>query len=116
MTCENQAILERVVEFLQKEIPSPRPAHLTMETDLRKNLRMADEDADELLAKFFQQFEVLHGNFDHTRYFPSEGLLFFRWKTPSPVPLTIGMLVKAACDGVWDSEKIENGVFEKRVD
>lgn len=108
MIFDNQAILDRIVEFLKKEIPSPLPAGFSMETDLRKNLRMAEEDADELLAKIFQEFKILEGDFDYTRYFPSEGLLFFRWKKPSPLPLTIGMLVEAARDGVWDTKKIEN--------
>lgn len=107
MNFDNQEIGGRIIEFLKKEIPSPLPAGLTMEMDLRKSLRMAEEDADELLAKLFQEFKILEGDFDYTRYFPSEGLLFFRWKKPSPVPLTIGMLVEAARDGVWDSRKIE---------
>lgn len=98
---------ERLFEFILREIPPPLPCDLSLETDLRRDLRMAEEDADEFLAKFFQDFSVAPGDFDFTRYFPSEGLWFFGRKRAAPVSLTLGMLLRAARDGRWDTAAIE---------
>jgi hypothetical protein len=68
---------------------------------------MAEEDADELIAKLFQEFSIVPGDFDFTRYFPSEGLWFFGRKRAAPVPLTLGMLLRAARDGGWNTAAIE---------
>jgi hypothetical protein len=84
---------------------------LSVATDLRTDLQMLEEDADELLAKFFEEFSVTTGDFDFPRYFPAEGLwpLFRLRKAPTPVPLTIGMLVMAAKHGTWVSQMLEDG-------
>ncbi len=95
--------LEHILAFIRKHVPPPLPVKLSADTDLRRDFRMAEEDADELLAKFAEAFSVAPGDFDFSRYFPSEGLWFLRWEnaTPAPLPLTLGMLLQAARNGVW---------------
>jgi hypothetical protein len=99
---------EQLFAFIRREIPPPLPPGLSVDTDLRHDLRMAEEDADEFLAKLFQEFSIAPGDFDFTRYFPSEGLWLFGRKRAAPAPLTLGMLLRAARDGVWDTATIEN--------
>jgi hypothetical protein len=98
--------LNRLIEFIRTEVPPPLLTTLSASTDLRKDLRMAEEDADEILCKLFQVFAIQRGDFNFTRYFPSEGLCFFG-RQPKAVPLTIGMLLQAACAGVWNTQTIE---------
>jgi len=104
----SQQISDRLFAFIRQEVPPPLPASLTLATDLRKDLRMAEEDADELLGKLFQAFDIQPGDFAFTRYFPSEGLWPFGRKRAAPVPLTLGMLLKAASVGVWNTAAVEN--------
>lgn len=100
---------ERLFAFIRREVPPPLPTELSEDTELRADLHMAEEDADELLAKFFQEFSVAVGNFDFNRYFPSEGLWLLRFKSSKPLParLTLGMLLQAAHDKVWHTTAIE---------
>jgi hypothetical protein len=108
--CAVNVELEHVVAFIRREVPPPRRAELSEDTDLRRDLRMAEEDAEELLAKFFQEFSVALGDFDSSRYFPSEGLWLLRLNSskPPPVRLTLGMLLQAARDKVWHTATLEN--------
>lgn len=105
-------LFERVFAFIRREVPPPCSSVLNPSTDLRKNLRMAEEDADELLKKIFKEFSIQNGDFDFSRYFPPEGLwIFFQLKKqPQPKPLTIGMLVQAVKKGVWDTPSIESRI------
>lgn len=70
---------------------------------------MAEEDAEALLAAYFQEFAVQQGDFDFGRHFPAEGL----WLLPSlrkaakAVPLTVSMLLLAAQRGNWESDVVE---------
>jgi Protein of unknown function (DUF1493) len=108
---------EGVLAFIRREVPpallfGDLTARMTEGTDLRNDLRMAEEDADEFLAKLFREFSIAPGDFDFTRYFPSEGLwllpTFGLGKgRPAPRRLTIGMLVRAAETGVWHTSTIE---------
>lgn len=100
-------LLERLIAYLRAEVPRPLPAALDAGTDLRKDLRMAEEDAEDLLAKLFSDFGIDPGDFDFTRYFPSEGLWPFGRSKPGPVPLTVGMLAKASVAGVWRTAEVE---------
>lgn len=99
---------EQVVSFVRREVPPPLPTTLGPETDLREDLRMADEDADELLGKFFAEFSIDHGDFDFNRYFPPAGFGFFKARPLSPVPLKLGMLLRAAQRSTWVTSDIEH--------
>lgn len=98
---------DQLFAFIRREIPPPLRTDLTIDTDLRRDLRMAEEDADEFIAKLFQEFSIAAGDFDFTRCFPSEGLWLFGRKRSAPVPLTLGMLLRAARDGIWSTAAIE---------
>ncbi|MDR2155977.1 MAG: DUF1493 family protein [Burkholderiaceae bacterium] len=98
---------EHIFAFIRREVPPPLFTKLSENTDLRRNLRMAEEDADDLLAKFFQEFSVALGDFEFTRYFPSEGLMLFGRKRSAPAPLTLGMMLQAARNGIWDTATIQ---------
>ena len=106
--------LEKVVELVRTHAPPPRFCDLTANTDLRNDLRMLWEDAEELMASFFDTFGVSQGDFETARYFPTEGDLvtaffgsLFGKKRPEPPRLTIGMLAGALRDGAWKSEALE---------
>lgn len=101
---------DQLFAFIRQEVPPPHFTAPTLATDLRKDLRMAEEDAEDLLVKLFDRFGIRQGDFEFARYFPPEGSPFtLRWKdrTP-PVPLTLGMLLQAARAGVWMTAAIES--------
>ncbi len=106
--------IEPVIAFIRSRVPGPRPAEITAATDLRTGLWMIWEDAEKLIAAFFDTFHVAPGDFQLARYFPREGGLLtaliasIAGKKPViPPRLTVGMLAKAARDGVWRSEVLE---------
>jgi len=109
-------LAERVLAFAKHEIPPPRPNNISLETDLRTDLRILWEDAGAMLATFFLTFKVDRGDFDFGRYFPNEGGLLWNLAaklsgksrpTAAPKKLTVRMLVRAAEVGTWHSEVIE---------
>ncbi len=116
MADESQTdILERVLAFVRAEVPPPGTNNISIDTDLRADLRMLWEDAEAMLAKFFATFKVEHGDFDFGRYFPNEGGLLFnlaaslagkRRPRLQPEKLTVGMLVRAAEAGIWHTDEI----------
>jgi len=59
---------------------------------------MAEEDAEEFLSEWFTVLNIGLGDFEFSRYFPSEGLwLFPRFrKSRESVPISLGMLELAA--------------------
>lgn len=101
---------ENILAFIRSKVPPPHCSEIGLDTDLRGNLRMAEEDAEELLAAYFREFAVHQGDFDFCRYFPPEGF----WPLPSfrkvvkPVPLTARMLLLAAQRGNWESSALEH--------
>jgi hypothetical protein len=99
--------VEALFVFVRQEVPPPLNSGLSLGTDLRGDLRMAEEDADEFMARFAQAFHVAPGDFDLTRYFPSEGMWLFGRKRPAPVPLTLGRVLHAVLDGVWNTSAVE---------
>lgn len=102
-------MFERLIKFIDQEIPAPRIRNLSRQTELLGNLRMAEEDAEEFLSKWFAMFHIGLGDFEFSRYFPSEGLWLlprFR-KSPKPVPISLGMLELAAEMQRWDTKFLE---------
>lgn len=96
-----------IVAFIQREVPPPFVSNLKEGTQLRDQLRMYDEDAQELIVKFFDEFSVAQGDFNFDCYFPPAGFWPFRRRGPKPVPLTLGMLLQAARAGVWNTVSLE---------
>lgn len=111
---DDKEVVDRVLAFVSRENPPSifsklSPKEISLETDLRSDLRMLEEDAGAMLEKFFQEFSVRNTDFDLSRYFPPEGLwLLPSFKKPKiPIRLTVGMLVKAAKDNEWVTVAIE---------
>ncbi|WP_456310684.1 DUF1493 family protein [Serratia proteamaculans] len=81
-----------------------KTVELSPETDLDTDLSLDDLEAEDLMNKFFDTFNVERGCFNIETYYPD---VPFSWnplrKTqPVPVPdLTIGMLVESAKSGKW---------------
>jgi len=71
---------------------------------------MAEEDAEEFLSEWFTVLNIGLGDFEFSRYFPSEGLwLFPRFrKSRESVPISLGMLELAAKMQRWDTKFLEN--------
>lgn len=99
-----------IKKFVEQEIPPPRIRDLSCQTELLGDLRMAEEDAEEFLSKWFAMFNIDPGDFEFTRYFPSVGLwLLPRFKkSPKPVPISLGMLELAARMQRWDTKFLED--------
>jgi len=104
-----------VLAFVKREVHPPGTNNISLDTDLRTDLRMLWEDAEAMLSKFFVTFKVDQGDFDFSRYFPNEGGLLFnlaarlsgkRRPGMQPEKLTVGMLARAAKAGIWHSQEI----------
>jgi hypothetical protein len=103
--------LSEILSFISEQVPGPKPRELTENTTLRGDLRMCNDDAKNLMHRYFERFDVSVQNFDFETYFPEEGdgiigaLLFgfLNRKRPQadPKPLTIAMLAHAASVGAW---------------
>ncbi|GAB6968831.1 hypothetical protein JCM25156A_28690 [Komagataeibacter kakiaceti JCM 25156] len=103
--------LSEILSFISEQVPGPKPRELTENTTLRGDLRMHSDDAEKLMCRYFERFDVSAQNFDFEKYFPEEGegiigaLLFgfLNRKRPkaNPKPLTIAMLAHAASVGAW---------------
>jgi len=70
-------VFEKLKEFIEQEIPVPRIHNLYRQTELLGDLRMVEEDAKEFLSKWFAMLDIDLGDFEFSRYFPSEGLWLF---------------------------------------
>ncbi|HEY0210854.1 DUF1493 family protein [Acerihabitans sp.] len=80
---------------------------------LRKDLSLSADEFDHLMNDFFLLFQVDASHYDHLAYFPEDsysmpvrimrqlGLRVGATPPSSPRPLTIGMLIAAACAGRW---------------
>ena len=98
--------LQRVVRFVEAQVPPPRPRRLAAGTDLRGALRLEWYDAEDLMVSFFEHFEVDRASFVFQAYFPVERFAIFRnpFRSPArPPPLTLGLLARAMELGRWSA-------------
>lgn len=81
---------------------------ITRATNLVSDLGLTGDDAFEFMEKYAALFDVKQGDYDSSNYFESEGL----WLLPrlrkhkAKIPITLGMLEIAACDGEWNASKL----------
>jgi hypothetical protein len=70
---------------------------------------MAEEDAEDFLSKWFEVNSIDVGDFQFSRYFPSEGLWLLPrlTKIPKAVPISLGMLELATKMQRWDTKVLE---------
>lgn len=108
-------IWERIISLVEREVAPPKTLVLTRETDLVEDLGLSGDDADDFMGKYAEEFAVDAGDFDFSAYFPPEGFdpigIFGRLisgsaKKNAIQPLTLGMLEKAAQNGVWKTEEL----------
>ena len=100
---------DAIFAFMRREVPWSNRHALDLSVDLRGTLRMIQEDVEEIIPDFFQEFRIDPGDFDLGRYFTFDAFspISFRRKEPELVPLTLGMLLHAARLGVWKTAEIE---------
>jgi hypothetical protein len=102
--------------FVRKEA-GLSPKKIVRPTDSLKNdLDLTGDDANDFMAKFFDQFKVEPGDYTFRQYFCEEGfniigivpLLFSKKarKKYDKEPLTLAMLERAIDLGTWDSKKL----------
>jgi len=118
MNPSTESIFERLLKFVEQEIPPPRTRSLSRQTELFSDLRMAEEDAEEFLEKWFSSYGISTGDFDFSRYFPSEGLWLlprFKKKQKS-VPISLGMLELAVKIKRWDTKILEEAYLNNDYD
>ncbi|WP_133459776.1 DUF1493 family protein [Scandinavium goeteborgense] len=87
-----------------------RPA-LTLDTSLSTGkYPWADEDAIDILGKYFEKFQVDNKDFSFNKYWPNEETFMplnclrskeNQWQWVEPEPLTLKMLVESAKAGHW---------------
>lgn len=77
---------------------------LTPETDFDTHLNLDVGEAEDLMDKFFAEFNVQRGSFVIETYYPDEPFSWNPFKKNQPVPVpdfTIGMLIESAKAGKW---------------
>ncbi len=87
----------------------------TPETELVKDLGLTGDDAFQFMENFASRFNVATGDYCSEDYFQPEGLLLlsaFR-KKKITTPVTLGMLLMAARDGIWDKNRLEQAYHRK---
>lgn len=114
MSCSPLEAESLVRAFLAQELGLPAD-HIVATDDLRTKYGVDGEDADELLQKFAEQFEVDIKSIDLDDYFgPEIGFSPFRFllrlvwadsSSPDYKPLTVRMLIDAATKGYFSSRK-----------
>jgi hypothetical protein len=110
------SVWEQLESFVRKEAGLAAGQSLNRALGLEIDLDVTGDDADDFMGKFFEKFNVGHGDFEFDRYFSGEGLNFFVivWMIFSKrarrkydkEPVTLGMLERAIEIGVWDSKRL----------
>jgi hypothetical protein len=110
MSQENDDVFQALKKLVEQEVPPPRSCELSRRTELQATLRMAAEDAEDFLSRWFTMNQVNEEGFEFTRYFPSEGLwLLPRMKKQAfSHPISLGMLELAAKMKRWDVKVLED--------
>lgn len=110
---KDDRIKDQVIDFVEQyNLPvlffKRKP--ITIKTDLRNDMRMMWEDAEELMEDYFKQFNVDPANYSLINYFPNEGSFLIpnfllpkdaRPTNKPPMPLTVNMLIESAKSGRW---------------
>ncbi|ABM35124.1 DUF1493 family protein [Paracidovorax citrulli] len=90
----------------------------TRDTELVKDLGLTGDDAFQFMEDFASRFNVMTGDYRSEDYFEPEGLWLlsaFR-KKKATTPVTLGMLLLAARDGIWDKNRLEQAYYRKEYD
>ncbi|GKT23491.1 DUF1493 family protein [Acidovorax sp. SUPP3334] len=90
----------------------------TPNTDLVKDLGLTGDDAFQFMEAFALKFNVDKGDYRSSDYFGSEGLwLLSMFKKPAPtLPITLGMLLVAAREGTWDTQRLRQAHERQQYD
>lgn len=81
-----------------------RKVVLHPDDDLDSDLNIDESEVEELMAKFFNEFNVDKANFNLQTYFPDVPVSLNPFRKPVPVPVpffTIQMLIDSAKAGTW---------------
>lgn len=115
----NDATWERLEAFAREELGRPMfggRLNLQPTSRLEEDLGLTGLDAVEFIDKWAETFNVQAQNFPYRRYFGPEGqqllssflgLFMKRFRPPTLLPLTLGMLAEAMRRGKWDTSEIE---------
>lgn len=111
----DETLFIRISDFIRQQTGYKQP--ILRDTDLNEDIRLIYEDAESLMAAYFETFSVNQGDFDFSRYFSFDAfnpfaligaLLSRKRKRERLPPLTAGMLEKAARRGAWNTQEIES--------
>ncbi|MGN6087366.1 DUF1493 family protein [Trinickia sp.] len=110
---------DRLEAFARKELGRPLfggQLNIQPASRLEDDLGLTGLDAVEFIDKWADTFHVQAGEFPYRRYFSPEGqqllssflgLFSKRFRRPTLVPLTLGMLAEAMRRGRWDTAEAE---------
>ncbi|AGK48762.1 MULTISPECIES: DUF1493 family protein [Burkholderia] len=110
---------EKLAAFTREELGRPLfggELRLEPSSRLEQDLGVTGTDAVEYIDKWAEAFGVQAEGFPYDRYFGPEGqelltsflaLFSKRFRKPSRVPLTLGMLEEAMRLGRWETDAIE---------
>jgi hypothetical protein len=94
-----------------------RKINYSNDTELVGDLGLTGDDATHFMDAFAEEFGIKSGDYRASNYFDDEGLWLLSFRKPQPKqPLTLGMLVVAARQGVWDTAALEKAFAEKRYE
>ncbi|MBK0095092.1 DUF1493 family protein [Erwinia sp. S63] len=103
MTLEQQ-IYEFIRPYAGTYFLNHKMVELKPETDLDFDLDIDVAELEDLMAAYFQQFDVKPENFDINVYIPEAPFSLNPFKKTEPVAVpdfTIGMLIESAKAGRW---------------
>jgi acyl carrier protein len=85
----------------QTGIPAEK---ISLRSRFEEDLRIAGDDAIELIDRLFADFNIAPGDFNYGDYVSAEGLsLLGDSASAKRKPMTVAMWVKAAIDGAWSN-------------
>lgn len=113
----NYRILNDIVRCIHEfvEFDSRAFEHLSLFTDINRDLGVEGDDANELMPEFFTRFAINLEGYDPYRYFVPEGydLLAFRRSKDrrGKIPIRLGMLYEAAEEKIWNAPELEHANY-----
>lgn len=105
----DETLESRIIDFVARQ--TAEPTHrLTLLVDLRKDLGVEGDEAEELMTQFAQEFDVDMRDFQFSKYFGPEApfsliwylyMKFFEPRLLKFTPLTVADLVQSARQKRW---------------
>ncbi len=107
-------LMNDIVRHIQEIFEFSKDAfeHLSLSTDINRELGIEGDDANEVMPEFFERFSINIDDYDPYRYFVPEGYDLFAFRRGQDrrgrIPITLGMLYLAAQSKFWNTKELES--------